>query len=478
MAAALRASSRGKDSTPGEWASPFTEPQGFGQIGRGMHLWSDYEGKTIAEEYRLEQLIRPEGRSAFFATTVGAGTPAVMRLTEAVNDQEEMLARWRQVSALEQEHLVAIQNFGQTQFEGTPLTYALMEPADATLADILKERPLTPAETREVAVSLVDAMTALHSNGLFHGQVEPANVVAVGEVVKLRSDCVREYRPENAAERIAADVQGLATVLLDALTLETTPHPAHTLPAPFDRIVRHGLDGSWGLKEIDAALTAPPAEVEEWPSAPYASASPAHFPDEPDDELLPYLPAASFAAALAEAEREPAPAFTDFSEELEPQPRRLAWWAGCAAGLILLLALGWHWLHPRPAARASAPAAAAAEVQAAPVAASATAPASPVRPAAPRPNHPAVVTAQTQSGWHVVAFTYNYVDQAMSKAMTIRRSHPALNPEVFSPTGRAPYFVALGGCMTERAADEMKDRARRDGMPRDTFIRRYGKGRG
>jgi len=38
--------------------------------------------------------------------------------------------------------------------------------------------------------------------------------------------------------------------------------------------------------------------------------------------------------------------------------------------------------------------------------------------------------------------------------------------------------VALGGGMTERAADEMKDRARRDGMPRDTFIRRYGKGRG
>ena len=40
--------------------------------------------------------------------------------------------------------------------------------------------------------------------------------------------------------------------------------------------------------------------------------------------------------------------------------------------------------------------------------------------------------------------------------------------------GRAPYLVGLGGSMSEREADGLKDRAKRDGMPRDTFIRRYG----
>src|ERR1700712_563338 len=103
-----------------------------------MHLWSDYEGKTIADAYPLGQLIRPEGRSAFFATSNGTGVPAVIRLTESLNDEAEM----------KQEHLVTIRKYGRTKFESTPLAYALMEPSDGSLAEILRERPLTPIETR------------------------------------------------------------------------------------------------------------------------------------------------------------------------------------------------------------------------------------------------------------------------------------------------------------------------------------------
>ena len=159
-----------------------------------MHLWSDYEGKTIADAYPLGQLIRPEGRSAFFATSNGTGVPAVIRLTESLNDEAEMIERWRQVAEMKQEHLITIRKYGKTKFESTPLAYALMEPSDGSLAEILRERPLTPVETREVATSLVDALKALHEAGLVHGMIEPSNVMAVGEVVKLRSDCVRECR--------------------------------------------------------------------------------------------------------------------------------------------------------------------------------------------------------------------------------------------------------------------------------------------
>jgi len=74
----------------------------------------------------------------------------------------------------------------------------------------------------------------------------------------------------------------------------------------------------------------------------------------------------------------------------------------------------------------------------------------------------------------VVVFTYNHPEQALAKVATIRERHPGLSPEVFSPNGRAPYLVALGGGMSERDADAMKRRAREEGMPRDTFIRRFG----
>jgi hypothetical protein len=51
--------------------------------------------------------------------------------------------------------------------------------------------------------------------------------------------------------------------------------------------------------------------------------------------------------------------------------------------------------------------------------------------------------------------------------------HPGLHPQVFSPKGGAPYLVALSGPLTEPEAKAILRTARRDGAPRDTFIRRY-----
>ena len=116
-----------------------------------MQLWNDYEGKTIANQFPLGLLVRPEGRSALFQLSTGAEAPAIIRLTEAINDERQMLACWSLVAAVKQENLVTIKRFGETNFEGTPLTYAVMESSDANLADLLKERPLTHQEAMQVA---------------------------------------------------------------------------------------------------------------------------------------------------------------------------------------------------------------------------------------------------------------------------------------------------------------------------------------
>src|SRR5258705_13339099 len=65
------------------------------RTGATMQLWNDYEGRTIAEAYPLNKLVRPEGRSAFFLTTNGTGTPAMVRVIEAHFDESEILHRWR-----------------------------------------------------------------------------------------------------------------------------------------------------------------------------------------------------------------------------------------------------------------------------------------------------------------------------------------------------------------------------------------------
>ena len=75
-----------------------------------------------------------------------------------------------------------------------------------------------------MATSLLAAIEALHSNGFVHEHVEPANVLAVGEVIKLRSDCIRETLEGEKGQRLkrkdvhdyAAGVAGGADAAEDA----------------------------------------------------------------------------------------------------------------------------------------------------------------------------------------------------------------------------------------------------------------------
>jgi eukaryotic-like serine/threonine-protein kinase len=76
--------------------------------------------------------------------------------------------------------------------------------------------------------------------------------------------------------------------------------------------------------------------------------------------------------------------------------------------------------------------------------------------------------------WRVVAFTYNHADQAQKKVETIAQKHADLRPEVFTPTGRAPYLVTVGGVMSRDQAFAFAQQVRRLGLPRDTYAQNYG----
>ena len=209
-----------------------------------MELWTEYEGRTIDGAFPLTRLLQPEGRSAFFSTPNGSGTPTVIRLIESHFDDDLILARWRGVAALDHPNLVRLKKFGKVDMDGAPLAYAVMEPADGNLGEIVAQRRLTVEEAREVVQSLVAALVALHDSGFVHEHVEPGSVLAVGDVIKLRSDCIRET-PEGAegAELKRRDVRDLAAVLLRSLTQKRTLEEAKAelpLAAPFDAICGTG----------------------------------------------------------------------------------------------------------------------------------------------------------------------------------------------------------------------------------------------
>ncbi|GAC1421486.1 MAG: hypothetical protein NVSMB62_16470 [Acidobacteriaceae bacterium] len=434
-----------------------------------MQLWNDYEGKTIADTYTIGQLLRPEGRSALFALSGTTEAPAIIRLTESLNDEGQMLACWRRVSELKQENLLAIRHFGETNFEGTPLTYAVLEPTDAKLADLLAERRLDLEEAKQVATSLVAALSALHAADLVHEHIDAINVFAVGESVKLRTDCVRENLPDaitTPAECTSArerDVRDLATLLLRALTLEKKLSPATRLAAPFDKIIPNAMNGTFGLAEIANTLNPPVVK----PLVP---------------ETVFHQATAASAATLPPVSADPSPTATDnpllyqrrVVNSTVPAHRKVPppVWAG--AGIAAVVALGIFLHHGNAADKiTSVPATTAAQPVVRPV----VQPVASAPVAAPAPataaNEASPAVARMQPGWYVIAYTFNHEEQARKRAEAIVKRHGWLHPEVIAPGGGSAYLVALGGPMSRDQAESTRARARQVGMPRDTFVRNY-----
>lgn len=450
-----------------------------------MDLWNEYEGRSIDGLFPLERLIRPEGRSAFFTTTT-AGASTVIRLIESHFDEAEILARWSSVSDLHQPNLLTLARFGQAMMDETSLVYVVLEPSEADLSQILCDRPLTLAETREVASSLIPALQALHTKGFLHEHIQPANVLAVGEVVKLRSDCIREA-PEGAegAALRTRDIQDLATLLLQCLTQQRSHTISPTgppLPAPFREIIHNGIAGTWSLAQMSAALeaTAPrptkapeaaqpvapePANLQELHRQPSATPAvqPVVVPPANKKMAEPHPPAHSVRHPF------PEPANgrirVPMRQQSGPSQRRLLLPALAILCLVFLAAYAVMHHHT------SAPAV--------PAQSSAPQPIQQPQPVAITPtvatSAPPAATRQTpaRDEWRVVAFTYNRQDQASAKARTLEQRYASLHPSVFTPTGRAPYLVTLGGPLSRDQAVSLKNKLRGAGLPRDIYTQNY-----
>ena len=466
-----------------------------------MQLWNDYESTTLAGQWTLGKLLRTEGRSALFATTRQDGRAAVLRLTEALNDQAVLQARYRAIQAAGDQYLVTVESFGDTELDGAPLSYAVLEATQESLADILAQRRLAPEETHEVATSVAGGLLALHRQGLVHGLVEPENVVAAGDRIKLRSDCARPTpTPEDAllegAVTQQTDALGLAGLIYRSLT-QGRLHDASdalALPEPFSTIVRNTARGAWGVAEIEAELvrysrahapsvTTTPTPTPATPAAgatsettaaasgrhPAASA-PAASLESPAATAQPLGSRASVAGPPAEESFARPDAAWQQPERVSSESRR-----GIFIGvgvLVLLLVLFFAFHHgPKKTAVAtqssqantapSVPAPAPADASAAPQAASS-------QTAPPPPGVP-----QGTKVWRVIAYTYDRQSEAATKAASINQRFPGFQAQAWSRTGQRPFLVELGDGMDKRQALALRARARHAGIARDVYAQNF-----
>ena len=466
-----------------------------------MHLWNEYEGSTV-EAYTLGKLQRSEGRNAFFLTEE-KGKSYLLRLTETLNDEGELTARWNAAAAISNTNLQAIVANGSTILDGAPVAWALLEHTDASLVDVLQDRALTVPETKELAIAVAGALDALHKADLIHEHVEPANIFAAGETIKLRCDCVRECvgdfendTPEAREALRLRDIHDFGLLLVRCLHQRDATTDS-VLPSPFDRIVPAALNGTQPLSQMMLALTG------------FRSASPIEPSSSTSSQFRerPIPSAAARAAAMASAEAALSTGIPPSVENLEPSPavagmplltrdrlnqklnrqvvpsnseglggisnilrdpsNRPMLWGGGVVALILAIVL-WNTAGDKTAAATNH----LVVVKPATVAANTPPPPSSVRPTG-KPSAAEGFLTSMKPGWHVIAYTFNYEEQARAKALDLQKRYFALQPQVYTPTGHAPYFVALGDTLERPQAAAIRKQARRAGLPSDTYIRNF-----
>lgn len=427
-----------------------------------MELWNNLEGSMIEGRYPLRKLVRSEGRCAWFETDVEA-KPAIISLTESLNDQDSLLARLHAASELRHPNVIAIEHTGVTAIQGEPLVYAVAEYTEENLADVLRGRALSTEEARPLLDGMLAGLSAIHGKKLIQGRMEASSVLAVGDTIKLRSDCIQRPASDAVFAPLAAeDVRGVGSILFFALTQRRTNSASDPaiprLASPFSQVVRRALSGQATVEEINALL-----QAENRPAA------------------IPAVPAQPVKPAV----RQPEPAVERRIPAAGDLPARRNGYYVVAALVVVLAIVGWllHavFVHHVPAdTPASAPVSNAAVATPAPSSvATATSPStetpvpSPAPPQAAPASTPAPAAMPGQS-WRVVAYTYNRQDQAQHKADIINKRYPNLQAVAFSPHGGSPWLVTLGGGPMDRTqAIHLRLKALKMGLARDTYARNY-----
>lgn len=471
---------------------------------RGI-LWTDMEGREVGGRWRLTRLVRPEGRAAWFEATGQDGRPAMVILTETLNDEEELLGRLRAATEIRHPNVVSVLDAQQIWVGDTPIVMAATEPTDENLADVLRERTLYPMEGVTLVDGLLQGLAAIHAKRLVHGRMEPGSVLAMGETIKLRSDCLH---PEGFATAAAEDVQGLGRVVTQALTGrvpagENDP-VLQLLSDPLARAVRRALSGNATVEEIAALagtrITQPVEQSSRKPAAEARSEKAAGIREAlglqaeterkaPEKKVLSISPEEAEIGAKAGRAQMELPLLSrskelgeraiDRSEDGAPGRNRIGGWqlpqwayhrrgapyliAAAAVLIVGTLFMLHGWLHRGGVEKAVKSSRVVVEHGAVPPKANA---AKELRRTLAKAK-----TAPAASGaagnWRVVVFTYQLRKDAEQRARILSQRYAQLQPGV-TPLGK-DFVVTLGQPMSREAAAALRNRAVKMGLPRDTY---------
>ncbi len=488
--------------------------------------WKALEGKVLDGGYEIEQCLSASESTASFKIRVLGDRfiDALIHVFASGVITPERLTLWSDATHLVHPHIAAPLTSGTCELHGTWLPYIVLIKPEETLENVLRERALTAPEAKEVLRSAIAALQFLHSRGFVHSALSPSTVFAVGDVVKLCGEPVLRINTANGPSAItasyiapesedanvtpAADIWCLGATILETLTRQQYEgdrvDATRNLPTPLDRIIGRCLERDVQLRptlmELGAMLrgehVAMPAKAQaaaaaagSFGAAPTPAARPVPFAVPNPPKPLEVKPQAQ-RRIIGEPVPPPPPIDIPFQAVAAPRRRMAARpsmkvWIYAIVGALVVLAVIWL-AHPKTNRGRPAPVSpqtALSVPKAPPASSAASSPAwqshvlGPETSTAATANHvppPAHQALTDQKVWRVVAYTFNRESDAQKQSQLVATKHPGLNPTVFSPGGRGgPYMVVLGAPMTRTEAVHFRQRARSQGMPRDTYIQNY-----
>lgn len=455
----------------------------------GQPDWGTLE-ESIVGGFQLREFLGADAASAVFRAELVAANraDAVLKFYKVDQDSvaEAQTEVWEEAKKLDHPNLIKLMGCGRHLMGDHKLIYVAVEPADESLSSALRERTLEPDEAVEVLTCARSALQYLHAAGFVHSCLSPEQIFAVGDAIKLSTEGLRKAEmaqrlvasnpkylaPESGEANIArsADVWCLGATLVEGLTRQSVSSgnwSLHAIPQQLRNVVERCLSP-------DPNLRSDLSKIDQQSATAQQTASPARAQEQPIPRVVRHEPPKTLYPR-------------------KPERSGLPFWVYAAASIALIAVLVWLFHSSSPASKTEAQkqpqkTVPAAQQRTIPPAADTTAapPPAPVNaeparePAARKPS-PAVASnkaaepAALQNGpvWRVVVYTYNQQSAADARAAEINKKHPQLHAQTFSPTGKPPFLVTVGGTMSRADAARFRRTAVSLGMPRDTYAQNY-----
>jgi len=225
--------------------------------------------RIVDGKFPLRQWLGGTERSAVFLTERDApeSQRAAIKLlpSEAFAEDTDnlRLLLWAESAKLSHPHVMRLFEYGRCVMDGESFVYIVQEYGEENLAQILPERALTADEVKEMLPSLAEGLAFLHEAGFVHSRIQPSNVMAVSDQLKISSDAICKTGEPGQRRGSAYDAPEVATVLtpaadvwslgvlLVAVLTQREPDVNHRIdgqvsvpdavPQPFREIAQHCL---------------------------------------------------------------------------------------------------------------------------------------------------------------------------------------------------------------------------------------------